>query len=111
MLNLFKGWFGEKAATFGLWVHLDDSVYHRIHDLIVPAPDGTTQLDHVIVSRFGIFVVETKNYQGWIFGEERDATWCQSVFGKKNRFQNPLHQNYRHIKCLSRHLNLDERLF
>ena len=53
MLNLFKGWFGEKAATFGLWVHLDDSDCHRVHDLIVPAPDGTTQLDHVIVSRFG----------------------------------------------------------
>lgn len=51
MLNFFKGWFGEKAATFGLWVHLDDSVYHRVHYLIVPAPDGTTQLDHGIVSR------------------------------------------------------------
>lgn len=111
MLNIFKGWFGEKAATFGLWAFLDKSVYHREHDIIVPAPDGTTQVDHVIVSEYGIFVVETKNFQGWIFGGERDATWCQSVFGKKTRFPNPLRQNFRHIKCLSHHLGLDEKVF
>ena len=50
MLNHFKGWFGEKATTFGLWAFLDTAVYHRIHDIIVPTPDGTTQVDHVLVS-------------------------------------------------------------
>lgn len=111
MFDIIKGWFGEKATTLGLWAFLDKSVYHRVHDVIVPAPDGTTQVDHVLVSEYGIFVVETKNYGGWIFGSERDATWCQSMFGKKTRFPNSLRQNYGHIKCLSRHLGLDEKVF
>ena len=35
-------------------------------------PDGTTQIDHIFVSHYGVFVVETKNTSGWIFGNERD---------------------------------------
>lgn len=44
----------------------------------------------------GIFVIEAKNMDGWIFGEVKSAQWTQSLFGKKYWFQNPLHQNYRH---------------
>jgi restriction system protein len=111
MLNILKGWLGEKVTAFSLWSHLDDSVYHRVHDLIVPSPNGTTQVDHVIVSRFGIFVVETKNYDGWIFGSEKDATWCQVLFGKKSKFQNPLRQNHKHIKHLESFLDIEFSCF
>ncbi len=52
-----------------------------------------TQLDHVVVSRFGVFVIETKNYRGWIFGSEKQPQWTQQIYRQKNRFQNPLHQN------------------
>ena len=79
--------------------------------VIVPARNGTTQIDHVVVSPYGIFVVETKNYKGWIFGSADQAQWTQSIYGKKNRFQNPLRQNYRHIKCLSDYLDLPEDRF
>lgn len=72
-----------------------------------PPPNGTTQIDHVIVSRFGIFVIETKNMDGWIFGDEKNPQWTQSLFGKKFKFQNPLHQNYRHTKALSDFLGID----
>ncbi len=61
---------------------------------------GTTQIDHIILSPFGIFVVECKNYSGWIFGEERQKTWTQRLPNKSYQFQNPLHQNYKHIKVL-----------
>ena len=65
------------------------------------APDGTTQVDHVFVSRFGVFVVETKNMGGWIFGGERDRQWTQVFRGShKHRFQNPLRQNYRHTQAV-----------
>jgi hypothetical protein len=77
----------------------------------VPAKGGTTQIDHVIVSRFGVFVVEAKNMNGWIFGSERDAQWTQNLFGHKTRFQNPLRQNYRHIAALSEFLGLPEDRF
>jgi Nuclease-related domain. len=54
----------------------------------------------VIVSRFGIFAIETKNMQGWIFGSERQAEWTQKIFKRSFRFQNPLRQNYKHTKAL-----------
>lgn len=111
MFNIIKGWFGEKLTTFGMWLRLDEGVYRRIDDIILPSSNGTTQIDHVLVSTFGIFVIETKNMQGWIFGGEKDATWCQSIYGHKTRFQNPLHQNFRHVECLAGFLHLDRQVF
>ena len=35
---------------------------------------GTTQVDHILVSRFGVFVIETKDYSGWIFANESELT-------------------------------------
>jgi restriction system protein len=87
------------------------NIYRRIDDLILPSKNGTTQIDHVLVSAFGVFVIETKNMQGWIFGGEKETTWCQSIYGHKNRFQNPLRQNYRHIECLAEFLELDRQFF
>jgi restriction system protein len=101
MFNFIKGWLGEKTTTFGMWIHLDDDVYHRIDNLIVPASNGTTQIDHVLVSVFGVFVIETKNIKGWIFGSPEQDKWTQVLFGKKYHFQNPIKQNYRHTRCLS----------
>lgn len=111
MFNVLKGWFGEKLTTFGLWLRLDENVYRRIDDIILPSKNGTTQFDHVLVSVFGVFGIETKNMQGWVFGGEKDSTWCQSIYGHKNRFQNPLRQNYRHIECLAEFLKLERQLF
>ena len=106
MSGMFKGWIGEKLTIFGLWLNLDENTYRRFHDVIVPAANGTTQIDHLLISRYGIFVVETKNFQGWIFGSEDQPNWTQSIYGKKNSFQNPLKQNYRHKKCLAEYLNI-----
>lgn len=109
--SIFKGWLGEKVTQFGLWYKLDENVYRRFHDVIVPSHNGTTQIDHVLVSAFGIFVVETKNYNGWIFGDEHSSQWTVTHFAKKYRFQNPLRQNYRHVQCLREYLHLDETVF
>lgn len=106
MLSILKGWFGEKQTQFGMWLKLGDE-YIRFHDVIVPTPNGTTQIDHLLLSRFGIFVIETKNINGWIFGNEQSKQWTQSLYGKKYKFQNPLHQNYRHTKALASYLNID----
>ncbi|MCB1070238.1 MAG: NERD domain-containing protein [Kiritimatiellae bacterium] len=82
---------------------LDRETYKFIHNVMLRLKDeSTTQIDHIIVSRHGIFVVELKNYQGWIFGNAYDKEWTQS-FGpkKKFRFQNPIHQNHRHVMALA----------
>jgi predicted RNA-binding Zn-ribbon protein involved in translation (DUF1610 family) len=89
------------------------NVYQDINNVTLPTANGTTQIDHVIVSRFGIFVVETKNMSGWIFGDEKSPQWTQSLpGGRKFQFQNPLHQNYRHVMALQEFLGIEkEKLF
>lgn len=96
-----KGWFGEILVHQLLTHRLDQNVYRVVRNVMLPTEDGTTQIDHIVVSRFGIFVIETKNYKGWIFGSERQAKWTQKIFRVTNSFQNPIHQNYKHIKTLA----------
>lgn len=106
-----KGWFGEAQVALAKKLFLDSNLYFDVNNVTIPTLNGTTQIDHIIVSQYGIFVVETKNMEGWIFGDAKSPTWTQSLFGKKSKFQNPLHQNYRHIKSLSEYLGLEEDKF
>jgi hypothetical protein len=67
----------------------------------LPSGDDTTQIDHVVICGDTCFVIETKAYAGWIFGNEKAKTWTQSL-NKHSRFsfQNPIRQNYKHIKAI-----------
>lgn len=60
---------------------------------------------------YGIFVIETKNMNGWIYGQEKDANWIQVSFKTKNSFQSPLRQNYKHTKTISELLKIPENKF
>jgi restriction system protein len=103
----FKGWSGEFIINLAIKLFLDKNSYHLVRDVTVPAGDGTTQIDHIIVSRFGVFVIETKNMAGAIYGNEHQKQWTQA-FGPKNtfKFMNPLHQNYKHTSTLADLLDL-----
>jgi restriction system protein len=105
-----KGWLGEKMTILGMWLKLDRKIYRLINDVILSSRNGTTQIDHVIVSSYGLFVIETKNMDGWIFGSANEATWTQQFFRKRFKFQNPLRQNYRHTKCLAEALHLADEV-
>jgi hypothetical protein len=98
-----KGRLGEAAVAAGALRNLKKDGYRVFNDLVLARRDGrgTTQIDHVIASHHGIFVVETKNYDGWIFGDVESRYWTQILRGKKSRFQNPLHQNAMHINALA----------
>ncbi|MGB2742738.1 MAG: NERD domain-containing protein [Cognaticolwellia sp.] len=96
----FKGILGEWQVNLLIKFFLDKNYYHLIKNVTLPTDDGTTQIDHIIVSKYGIFVVETKNMKGWIFGSPNQKQWTQQIFKHKSKFQNPLHQNYKHIKTL-----------
>ena len=74
--------------------------YHLMNHVTIQMDDGTTQIDHILVSRFGVFVIETKHYKGWIFANAGDKTWTQVLFRLKFRFQNPIHQNLRHVRAV-----------
>ncbi|EGQ7864486.1 nuclease [Vibrio parahaemolyticus] len=102
-----KGVFGEFLVN-RLLAKLPESDYTLIKDVTLPTNDGTTQVDHIVVSRYGIFVVETKNMKGWIFGSARQKQWTQKIYRHSSKFQNPLHQNYKHIKALETLLGCSE---
>jgi restriction system protein len=101
-----KGCVGELLVRLLAWFMLDKKTYRRVHSVILPTPDGTTQIDHVFVSRFGVFVLETKNMQGWIFGGENQRQWTQKIYKQSFKFQNPLRQNFKHVKALEAALQI-----
>lgn len=104
-----------------LYLHkLSADTYTVFNDVIVADSEGrTAQIDHIVVSRYGIFVVETKCYKGWIFGNEKSRTWTQSLWtgrrwyatSEKHKFQNPIRQNWRHIYVLAERLRLPRKVF
>jgi Nuclease-related domain len=83
--------------------------YHLLNNLTLPCDGGTTQIDHVLVSKSGIFVIESKHYRGWIFANASSPTWTQVIFKHKYTFQNPLRQNYKHIKAIQQLLDFVPR--
>ena len=107
-----KGRVGELFIAFFLKRKLDKEQYHILNDVMLPDQNGgTTQIDHVIFSRFGIFVVETKNWQGNVFGALNDKKWTLKFYSRKYQVENPFNQNYKHICCLSEITGLPQDRF
>lgn len=101
-LPKLKGAVGESAVNRALLNGLNPEEYRVLHDLLLPdGRNGQTQIDHVVVSVFGIFVIETKNWDCWIFGGEKDAQWTLTYpHGGKERAVNPLRQNAGHVAAV-----------
>jgi len=105
-----KGKMGEFNVSVVL-ATLPKDEYQVINDIIIPSKYGTTQIDHVVVSIYGIFVIETKNYKGLIYGGEDAETWTKNMWGNKYSLRNPLKQNYGHVKSLQAILNIPKEMF
>lgn len=77
-----------------------------------PKSDGTfTEVDLILLHESGIYVIESKNYSGWIFGHEDQQQWTQSLPGrngqaKKVRFFNPIMQNKGHLKWMKKYADI-----
>lgn len=95
-----KGFWGE----YRIFATLEKLAkpHHILTNLYIPRKDGTTtEIDLIYLSRHGIFVIESKNYSGWIFGNEKQKYWTQTFENKqKFRFFNPIWQNAAHISAL-----------
>jgi hypothetical protein len=77
--------------------------YFIFNNLMVPSErNGSSQIDHLVVSKFGVFVIESKDFSGWIFGSREQENWTQSLPGGVDRFQfqNPIRQNWSHVMAL-----------
>lgn len=83
--------------------------YRVFTDIYVPnGESGYTQVDHIVLSPYGVFVIETKHYSGWIYGSERQKNWTQVIYKRKERLYNPIWQNYEHIQSLKDYLHKEE---
>ena len=96
---------GEALVSRTIESNFNTPDYHLLNHITLTLEDGTTQIDHILVSRFGVFVIETKNYSGWIFANAKQATWTQVLFHKKFKFQNPIFQNMRHVNAVKNTLD------
>lgn len=95
---------GERSLRRRLW-WLPDDKYAVINDLLFTNYKGnTTQIDHVVVSPYGIFVIETKNIRGKIFGGDKADKWCSYGRYRDLEFGNPILQNKAHIDALAERL-------
>ncbi|MBJ2126268.1 NERD domain-containing protein [Flavobacterium sp. IB48] len=105
-----KGIIGEKTVS-SILDFLDKSEYKVIHNVVLQRGEVTTQIDHIVISSFGIFVIETKNYKGWIVGYEKSEYWTQVIYKYRSKFYNPIFQNAGHIRtlktCLNEYRNLE----
>lgn len=104
------GYMGE------FWVRqelkrLNKKEYITLNNIMLKENNETHQIDHIVLSKYGIFVIETKNYSGIIKGNKYSNEWMQILGRNRYYFKNPIYQNYGHIKTLSSILNLDEKYF
>lgn len=102
---LFKpklfGHIGESIVRFKL-SKLDQSEYKVINNFMIAIDDKSSEIDHIVVSQYGVFVIETKNYRGLITGHEKCKEWTQYINKYKSKFYNPVRQNYGHVMVLKK---------
>jgi len=119
---------GEEPGLIDQWLHSDDTGHfgeylidyalnslpgysQKLCNVYIPYKGRTSEIDVVMLHETGIYVFESKNYSGWIFGDENGQYWTQCLNPKtKNRFYNPILQNKTHIKALTEYLHLSETL-
>lgn len=96
---ILKGFYGESKISRKLR-SLKPDKYKVLNNILLKTSWGSSQIDHLVISTFGIFVIETKYYKGWIFGHENSEYWTQILFKKKTNFKNPIKQNWVHVNAL-----------
>ena len=110
----WQGRRGEKLTERELkLVRLLGRKGKTLRNIYIPKDNGeTSEIDVVYITQKGIFVFESKNYSGWIFGDEKGTYWTVVLPNKqKNRFYNPVKQNRTHIKWLQKYVGEDVPLF
>ena len=94
-----KGSIGEAKVNTRL--NFLGKEYTVLKDILINSSNGyTSQIDEIVLSEYGLFVIETKNYKGWIFGNEKAENWTQVIYKEKHTFRNPIKQNWSHIYAL-----------
>ncbi len=106
-----KGIIGEFIINISLKLFLNKKYYKILNNVLLKYGNTTTQIDHIIISKYGIFVLESKNYKGYIYGNRYEKEWIQKTGYKEYKFQNPLYQNYKHIRAIQNILKINKKYF
>lgn len=107
--RLDKGFVGE-FLTYKYLRKYEAEGAKFLFNIYVPKADGgTSEIDVMMIHKKGVFVFESKNYSGWIFGNETQRMWTQTLRVKngrsqKNSFYNPIMQNRSHINHMTEYL-------
>lgn len=101
-----KGVWGEMLNRLGGLLVLSRKDYHAFHNIVLPSRGGTTEIDYLIVSSFGIFVIETKHWSGWLYASAADKTWTRMQFRSRIQVRNPLRQNCGHVMAVAQLLGV-----
>lgn len=107
----FRGDVAESRVRRILASGLEKNLYTTWNDLRLPAGGGTRHIDHVVVSRFGIFVIESHYASGWISGTDVQPEWRQRRLGRSTSLANPLHVNRLQVDALRRLLDFPPSVF
>ena len=114
---------GEKAVGSELsWANLRGAEGLTLFNVYVPMNNGkTTEIDLLYITKVGIFVIESKNYKGWIFGTDTNKNWTEVLYtrktwtnpngSEKHSFYNPIMRNNTHINWLKRYLKINVPMF
>ena len=103
-----RGWFGEVLTTWALGKDKEGK-WRVMSGLIIEGKDGrTTEIDQIVVNSNGVFVIETKNYAGKVYGDDSCSEWTQVLAGGKltHKHYNPVKQNGTHVYMLKNALDL-----
>lgn len=107
----YRGDIAESRVRRILAQGLEKNRYTILNDLVLPSGGGTIRIDHLVVSKFGIFVIESQNARGWVSGTEVQDRWKQYQLGRFTRFDNPVYRNRLQVQALESLLQFPGRAF
>jgi hypothetical protein len=107
----FRGDIAQTRVRRILSAGLEKSRYTVLNDVTLASGGGTVHIDHLVIARFGIFVIESQYTRGWVSGGEFQARWKQRHWGRSALFDNPAHRNVVQVEALSRLLDYPSRAF
>ena len=106
-IPLSRGQYGEKYVA-DILERLPMEEYKVFNDVYLKYKEMSVQIDHLAISKYGVFVIETKNYNGTIFGYEDSDNWTQYLGNNKYLFKNPIKQNKFHVLAVKNALRISE---
>ena len=105
----FRGDIAQTRVRRILAAGLEKNRYTLFNDITIPSGGGTVHIDHLIVSRFGIFVIKSQYVRGWVSGEEFQDRWKLYHWRRFTRIDNPLHRNALQVEALENILKVPSR--